>query len=488
MIFSVESGRNSADISRFVRAQNFLHVESVNFDSVGRDSIPTISIGGSLSNKVVLAEFGSYPYLKFSGEFYIEDHIQSKRHVFEESRIRLRDIPPLGGHYGDPYFYRPESTKDLPPMRLFSSAQDVKECFYELGLPSGEKFPIFFLRGDGSFVFNFNLVELLRSRSVLPALPAAYFDFKDRFDIECLFDLIKNAFVKISYFLPLVEVNALPGDARTNINVRFDYDRPVSHEGICSIVESLRVLGISSSWYFLNKNLASESIPFLRRSGCEVGLHSEASDLSEFLLEDKQIFGNFPPKFRGATFHGGRGSCGFLGGATAKAWALHVGHAYYENLGGLKKIPIFDDDSNAGAIVGMPPHISFDTSMRDDGHNLHSLLTRINQPDAFKGMASIMSHPDIHQEQLLEFLSAFRSSFSDPWCSYSNAIICEWIIATRRSRALAIENGELVWRVDTFKGCEKPPPSPKITTKKGVEQIDLEDAKQYYKAIGNLHD
>ena len=199
------------------------------------------------------------------------------------------------------------------------------------------------------------------------------------------------------------------------VTLRLDYDRPIEHSNLRSLLDLLTSVDVRSSCGFLLRR--EEDVDVARMfedSGHEILLHTEAGDRDAFLRECDLFEARFCRRPLGYTAHGGRGSAGYLGQRQWE-WAIEAGMRYGEMLG--RKIhrmhPLVIVDSAGIArttpLVAPGVHFSLDAGMKPEAHNLDALLAlcpRMLQPE---GHVVIMNHPDLHRDELRTLLEALMA-------------------------------------------------------------------------------
>jgi hypothetical protein len=160
--------------------------------------------------------------------------------------------------------------------------------------------------------------------------------------------------------------------------------------------------GVKSSWYFLTHKRISHQIRLVADAGHEIGLHTTASSSAEFQNQVSSLQVSAGRTVLGVTAHGGD-YIGFLGGSQI-AWATENRLVYTETQSYSHARPYVFFTEGEHRCYGLPNHYSLDRGTQPDKHNLSSCVSAANRESRTGGGFLLMSHPDIHVPQLIEFV------------------------------------------------------------------------------------
>jgi hypothetical protein len=274
------------------------------------------------------------------------------------------------------------------------------------------------------------LISYIAARSVCPPLPAHRYRFCDA--VEHLGELI--AAIIVSRCGPgLIRVRPWPGDAELCVTLRHDLDRPTD---LIRLADRECALGYACSAYALPDACpeAAQLSAIIKRGG-EIGIHT--TRLDRVVEHSALIAASSGEPVVGCAAHGGDGD-GWQGLPNILA-AHRAGFLYTELLSEMRLRPhrIPDPTLPRASLrpLALPHHLSFDVSRgSNDGARLLSEIPRLRSARAY---LTVMNHPDMNVEELLELLAAQLRPDSTTLVHTAKAA-CTWWVSTHVAGCLNI--------------------------------------------------
>jgi hypothetical protein len=218
-----------------------------------------------------------------------------------------------------------------------------------------------------------------------------------------------------------------PRGAGWVMNVRYDFDRPLSSRQVTGLLERHDEAGTSCTWYWrarhLGAGLPSIDLRRLRRRSVsgngpprlvarhprhEVALHTEAL-WAGGERERRRLERVIGAPVAGTSAHGDP-TCFRFQGAPNVLWAERQGllytelvqhaHAHPHRFAALEP----DGDIRPLEVVCLPHHESFDLSTRPGDVATERLSRMADVFMALGGLMQVMNHPDIHEDELFSLL------------------------------------------------------------------------------------
>lgn len=193
-----------------------------------------------------------------------------------------------------------------------------------------------------------------------------------------------------------------PDDARGVFAIRHDYDRPTN---LVEVVQREARRRIPPTVHVLaDQPPTSEELQAIREASGEVALHGRWLDALD--AEYRSIQQLVLETSIGHSAHGGREADGWRG--LQNLLAAHRAQAEYTEL--LSEMHLWphripDMSGPPGAALhplAMPHHLSFDVNMRE--HAGDRLSREAAAIFANRGLFTLMNHPDIHVDEMLQFV------------------------------------------------------------------------------------
>jgi hypothetical protein len=253
-----------------------------------------------------------------------------------------------------------------------------------------------------------------------------------------------------------------PRGARWVMNVRYDFDRPLSSRQVSGLLERHDEVGTACTWYWrarhLGAGLPSIDLRRLRRrspSGNgpprlvarhprhEVALHTEAlwagGERERRRLE--RVLGG---PVAGTSAHGDP-TCFRFQGAPNVLWAerqrllytelVQHAHAHPHRFAALEP----DGEIRPLGVVCLPHHESFDLSTRPGDVATERLARMAHVFMALGGLMQVMNHPDIHEDELFSLLHDMPAQGRLDWTAREAA---DWWRRTHSREHLQMRLGD----------------------------------------------
>jgi hypothetical protein len=262
-----------------------------------------------------------------------------------------------------------------------------------------------------------------------------------------------------------------PRGARWVMNVRYDFDRPLSSRQVSGLLDRHDEAGTACTWYWRSRHLGaglpSIDLRRLRRrtvSGNgpprlvarhprhEVALHTEAlwagGERERRRLE--RVIGG---PVAGTSAHGDP-SCFRFQGAPNVLWAERQGLLYTELVQHAHAHPHCfaaleaDGEIRFLDVVCLPHHESFDLSTRPGDVATERLSRMADVFMALGGLMQVMNHPDIHEDELFALLDDLPAQGRLDWTAREAA---DWWRRTHSREHLQMhlgDDGRVLLRAD----------------------------------------
>lgn len=206
---------------------------------------------------------------------------------------------------------------------------------------------------------------------------------------------------------PFVRINPWPQGKRSAFTIRHDYDRPIPHEQLRELLNFYAEHGFKASFGFKPSLLDTKAIQMVQEAGHEVVLHSEASPCSGGLSREvEKLQAVHGVRLSGMTAHGGIDDVGFIGADQVLA-AESENLLYFETSIRDTFLPhqiLLHENSSCteSSVLAPGMHFSLDTGTNPATHRADELLASIPAALMEGGHITLMNHPDINRETLLD--------------------------------------------------------------------------------------
>jgi hypothetical protein len=354
-------------------------------------------------------------------------------------KINVRKIPPLGSR--EPAQIEPYEANDKrwspETMRIhvFHSGTDSQPILR--GVVNGGEVVVLGIKKAGRIYIGVPLLGVIVQQLVCPPLFGTSFYLPTRYCVPYyletwLFEWLKELAKEMGW--PYARISPWPNGQKAALTIRHDYDRPTKLSALESLLEFYRDCGVKATWFWRVGQANAEIMNMVRIYGHELALHTEREGPEAFAEELQFFADNFGLEMKGYSAHGGRGSCGHLGQRQIE-WAIDAGMKYGELLVTDEGLPypsvIVRDEVPKQTDLWVPgSHYSIDRGTKPDAYDLASAREYLDRRFERGQHVVIMNHPDIHLEELKQFLS--ETSREDFWM----ATLLETISWCRQRSAL----------------------------------------------------
>jgi len=225
---------------------------------------------------------------------------------------------------------------------------------------------------------------------------------------------------------PRIRVMPWPAGIDWVLNVRHDFDRPISVQRMAAVLGAHATHQTRATWYWRESTADSEIMKMAMDAEHEIALHTEKVFFGGE-KERKTVESEGQSHIKGTTAHGGHTSFRFQG-APNVYWAMQQGCDYVEIASRKNIHPHFFAWLTENGlvikkdIVCLPRHVSVDTGPRDGQSDPDSVLRQAETFIKSGGFLQVMNHPDINLPALSEILDKFPTSARANWCAMDMAV------------------------------------------------------------------
>lgn len=255
--------------------------------------------------------------------------------------------------------------------------------------------------------------------------------------------------------LVLARVLPWPDGARWTLNVRHDFDRPLSEGDVREVLRGHARLGTAATWYWRSRHVTPGGVfdRLLRRpsggvaalqavaaAACqEVAYHTErpwTGAERERRIVERALGG----PVLGMSAHGAP-DCFRFQGAPNVLWAEREGLVYTELIQHAHAHPHrfaalqADGTIRPLSVVCLPHHESFDRSMTQGDTNAESVAAAAERYRDQRGFMQVMNHPDLHVDALFATLAGLPADLRLDWTA---AAAADWWRRTHVHDALRL--------------------------------------------------
>ncbi|MHB8656846.1 MAG: hypothetical protein ACYC91_02675 [Solirubrobacteraceae bacterium] len=223
---------------------------------------------------------------------------------------------------------------------------------------------------------------------------------------------------------PRARILPWPSGSDWVLNVRHDFDRPLSPRRVQNVLAGHARAGTAATWYWRSRHLAAGRVSgyLARRANRAVRLVAGAAQQEVALHTEKlwtssgrelellsEVAGGRP---LGSTSHGDP-TCFRFQGAPNILWAERHRLLYTELIQHGHMLPhrfaSLEDDGTIRFlnVICLPHHESLDRTARDGDTNAERLRDAPGRFSAVNGMLQVMNHPDVNQRELFELLESY---------------------------------------------------------------------------------
>ena len=259
----------------------------------------------------------------------------------------------------------------------------------------------------------------------------------------------------------LARARVMPWPAGTTwaLSVRHDFDRHLDAEEVARVLDRHDAAGTSATWYWRAAHLGSErtydrASAALRRVA-EAEHHEVAHHTEQLWASDREereaLERGTGHAMLGSAAHGLR-SCFRWQGAPNVMRAQELGYRYTEMLSLAHlvphRFPQLEEDGRVRLrdVICLPHHESFDRGTQPGDTYREEIGPGLARFRRGGGLLQVLNHPDIHQDELFDWLSTVPREGRLDWTS---AQVAEWWRRTHTAGQLRLRRGNAGFGVES---------------------------------------